>query len=401
MRILQLHNYYQQPGGEDAVVAAEKDLLARHGHEVELLSANNDGITSFAWAAAAGLNTIYSRQSHATVRRAIRRFKPDIVHVHNFLPILSPSVYYAAKGEGVPVVQTLHNYRLICPSALLMRQGKVCEECLGKVFPFPAVQHGCYRGSRSASAAIAAMLGAHRIAGTWQRAIDRYIALTEFGRQKFIQAGLPAAKITVKPNFIADPAPLPGSGQGGYAIFVGRLSQEKGIRTLLQAWTEGQIPFPLKIVGGGPLAADVRSAAVSNRDIEWLGRKSRSEVFELLRDAAFLVFPSECYEGMPITVIEAFACGTPVLASGLGASAEMVEPGANGNCFEAGNPASLATAVKAMVSDANLKGSLRSAARSRFERDFTAARNHGILIEVYASAITPDAVHSKTSIEGQ
>jgi glycosyltransferase involved in cell wall biosynthesis len=392
MRILQLHNYYQQSGGEDAVVAAEKDLLTRHGHAVELLTANNDAITSFARAAAAGINTIYSRQSHATVRRAIRRFKPDVVHVHNFLPMLSPSIYYAARSEGVPVVQTLHNYRLICPSSLLMRQGKICEECVGKVFPFPAVEHACYRGSRSASAAVAAMLGAHRIAGTWQRAVDRYIALTEFGRQKFIQAGLPAAKITVKPNFIPDPAPLPGPGQGGYAIFVGRLSEEKGIRTLLRAWTAGHITFPLKIVGDGPLADEVRSGAAANRNIEWVGRKSRNEVFELLRGAAFLVFPSECYEGMGLTIIEAFACGTPVLTSPIGAPGELVEAGSDGYYFESGSPTSLAAAVAAVVNDANLKGSLRSAARSSFERDFTAARNYAMLTHIYAVAKTPVAL---------
>lgn len=394
MRILQLHNYYQQAGGEDTVVAAEKDLLLRHGHEVELVSANNDGIDSLIQAAKAGLKAIYSRSSHDIVQKAIRRFKPDIVHVHNFFPVLTPSVYYAAKGERVPVVQTLHNYRLTCPSALLMRDGKVCEECIGKVYPLPAVKHACYRGSRFASAAVAAMLGTHRIIGTWQHAIDRYIALTEFGRHKFIQAGLPAEKISVKPNFVPDPAPLPGAGQGGYAIFVGRLSEEKGIRTLLKAWNEGQIPFPLKIVGDGPLADEVRNAAATNHNIEWLGRKAPSEVFELLRDAAFLVFASECYEGMPITIIEAFSCGTPVLASRIGASGQMIEAGTNGYYFEPGNAASLATAVKAMVNDANLKCSLRSAARLGFERDFTAARNHGILMQVYASAMTP-AGHSK------
>lgn len=401
MRILQLHNYYQQAGGEDAVVAAEKDLLSCHGHEVELLSANNDRIASFARAATAGVNTIYSRRSHARVRQAVQRFKPDVVHVHNFFPVLSPSVYYAAKSERVPVVQTLHNYRLMCPSALLMRQGKVCEECVGKIFPFPAVKHGCYRGSRFASAAVAAMLGTHRIIGTWQHAIDRYIALTEFGRQKFIQAGLPAEKIMVKPNFIADPAPLPGSGQGGYAIFVGRLSEEKGVRTLLKAWTEGQISFPLKIVGDGPLADEVRSAAAASRNVEWLGKKARSEVFELLRNAAFLVFPSECYEGMPVIIIEALACGTPVLASRIGASGEMIEAGSNGYHFEQGDPASLASAVKTMLADENLKHSLRSAARFRFERDFTAARNYGILMQVYANAITPVAVHSRPQTEAQ
>lgn len=399
MRILQLHNYYQQPGGEDAVVAAEKDLLTRQGHQVELLSAHNDSINSSARAAMAGLNTIYSRASRSRVRQAIRRFKPDIIHVHNFFPVLSPSVFYAAKDERVPIVQTLHNYRLICPAAPLTRDGKVCEECVGRLFPLPAVQHGCYRGSRSASAAVAAMLTVHRLIGTWQRAIDRYIALTQFGRQKFIQAGLPADKISVKPNFVPDPAPLPGSGQGGYAVFVGRLSEEKGIRTVLKAWNEGQIPFPLKIIGDGPLADDVRNAAAANRNLEWLGRMPRNDVYAALRDAAFLLFASECYEGMPLAIIEAFACGTPVLASRIGAAGEMIATGSDGYYFEAGNSASLAAAAKAMVSDANLKGSLRSAARSRFECDFTAARNYGLLMEVYknAIAVTPDRVH----IEGQ
>ena len=395
MRILQLHNYYQQAGGEDAVVAAEKDLLTQHGHEVELLSANNDGISSFARAAMAGLNTIYSLPSHARVRQAIRRFKPDVVHVHNFFPLLSPSVYYAAKSDGVAVVQTLHNYRLMCPSAPLFHQGKVCEECVGKTFPLRAVKRACYRGSRSASAAIVAMLGTHWIIGTWQNAVDQYIALTDFASKKFVQAGFPAEKIMVKPNFVADPAPLPGSGQGGYAIFIGRLSEEKGVGTLLKAWTEGQIPLPLKIVGDGPLSDDVRSAAATNHNVAWLGRKTHSDVIQLLREAAFLVFASECYEGMPLGIIEAFACGTPVLASRIGAAGEMIEAGRNGHYFSYGNAASLASAVRATVADENLKHSLRLGARLRFERDFTAARNYGLLMQVYANAINTVAVSAR------
>lgn len=202
MRILQLHNLYKIPGGEDVVVQAEKTLLENYGHEVVLLQADNHNITSFFSQTMTALNTVYSFSAKKRVQAEIAKFQPDIVHVHNFFPLWSPAVYDACQEARVPVLQTLHNYRLFCPGAFFYRDGKVCEDCLGKFFPWPGVVHRCYRGSRVGSAVLATMQAVHRARGTWKERVNLYIALTEFARHKFIEAGLPADKIVVKPNFL-------------------------------------------------------------------------------------------------------------------------------------------------------------------------------------------------------
>ena len=247
-----------------------------------------------------------------------------------FFPLISPSVYYAAKAEKVPVVQTLRNYRLLCPSALFFREGKVCEDCLGKAVPYPGVIHGCYRESASASAAVAAMVIGHRLLKTWTSMVNKYITLTQFSQQKMIEGKLPAEKIVVKPNFV-DPEPQVGTGSGGYAIYVGRLSIEKGIDTLLAAWAKLKTPIPLKIVGDGPLSEQVIKASKTSPHIEWLGRQPMDKVHQLMGEALFSVFPSKWYETFGRVAIEAFATGTPVVASRIGRSQRslsMAEPDA-------------------------------------------------------------------------
>lgn len=395
MKVLLVHNYYQQPGGEDQVLASEAELLRAFGHEVVRFTMHNDvieGMTRLTVARA----TVWNRDAHAALSDVVRRERPAVAHFHNTFPLISPAAYYAARAGGAAVVQTLHNYRLLCPAHTFLRDGRVCEDCLGKTVPWPSVMHACYRGSRAASATVAAMLTVHRLAGTWQHAVDRYIALTEFSREKFVQGGLPADRIVVKPNFIDfDPGVGAGNGDatGRYALFVGRLSQEKGIDTLLQAWQRLPIANKpiLKIVGDGPLAGEVKCAAERDRAIQWLGRRAPAEVYPLVAAAAFLVLPSIWYEGQPRVLLEAFATGTPALASRLGSMPEVVSDGRTGLLFRAGDAEDLAQKVVEMLSDGARLQCMRRDARAAFERDYTASRNGPMINAIYASAVASSA----------
>lgn len=384
MKILMLHNRYLVPGGEDQSAAEEAGLLKRHGHEVELLEEDNSRVEALGRARTA-LRTLWSPESLSRVEGKLRSERFDIVHVQNFFPLWSPSVYYAASRCGVPVVQTLRNYRLICSNAVFFRDNHVCEDCLGRFVPWPGILHACYRDSRAASSVVAAMIGVHKLARTWQRRVSAYIALTEFARKKYIAGGLPPEKIHVKPNFV-DPAPSPGSGGGGYAFFVGRLSAEKGIATMLDAWNGTDSVLPLKIAGDGPLLELVRAAATANSSIQYLGRTAPADTLELMRRAEFLVFPSGTYEGMPRTVIEAFAVGTPVLASNLGATATMVTPEANGFHFVPGNVPELREKVEWCSRNLGEVRALRTNARAAFEASYTGNANLERLLAIYAVA---------------
>ena len=258
MRVVLVHNYYQQPGGEDQVFAAEGRLLEARGHHVYRHTVHNDEVSGYNKAALAKA-TLWNGDSYRELRAIFRRERAEVVHVHNTLPLVSPAVYYAAKAEGVAVVQTLHNYRLLCPAATFLRDGRVCEDCLGRA-PWPGVVHACYRDSVAASSVLASMLTYHRARRTWTEMIDVYVALTEFAREKFVEGGLPEAKIVVKPNFLDSHLSTPEEPKA-YALFVGRLSKEKGLSVLLSAWRTLGARIPLKIVGDGPLAQEVDRAA--------------------------------------------------------------------------------------------------------------------------------------------
>ena len=379
MRVLIVHNHYQQPGGEDRVVAAEGALLEAHGHAVERFTAHNDDVEDMN-ALTLGAATIWNHRTYRALRERIERTSPDVVHVHNTLPLISPAVYYAARHAGRPVVQTLHNYRLLCPSALLLRDGAVCTDCVGRRVAWPSVAHACYRDSRAATGTIATMLAAHHALGTWHRHVDVYIALTEIARRLFVDGGLPEDKIHVKPHFVA-PDPGMGAGEGGYALFVGRLSEEKGLSTLLDAWSGETLRRPLRIVGGGPLAPQVAAAGRQRAAVSWLGRRSADEVAALMRAAAFLVMPSECYETFGRVVIEAYAAGTPVVVADGGAPAELVEPGRTGLLFRRGDAADLARQAHSLTPEALLP--MRAAARRAYEQRYTAERNLDRLLQLY------------------
>lgn len=380
-----VHNHYQQPGGEDQVVANEVQLLESHGHQVTQFTMHNDAVDQMSLLQLAG-KTVWNPTTYQHLRAHLQDVHPDIVHVHNTLPLLSPSVYYAARREGCAVVQTLHNYRLLCPAALLYRDGQICEDCVGRSFAWPGIAHGCYRQSRSATSVVATMLAVHRAANTWTEAVDAYIALTPFARTLFVRGGLPDDKLSVKPNFIA-PDPGMGTGDGRYALFVGRLSAEKGIQTVLDAWQDFPIELPLKIVGDGPLVHPVQGAASASPTIEWLGRRSHNDVLDLMRAATVLVFSSTWYEGLPMTLLEAQATGLPVVASNLGAMATLVQHNVTGRLFQPGNAGDLAHQMIWMQRHPKAWDAMRTAARAIYEGHYTPSHNYELLLKVYHEAL--------------
>lgn len=385
MKVLVVHESYQQPGGEDRAVDADVDILRFHGHEVLEYRRDNLEVGSHG-PVRLGLTTIWSHSSYHELTRLVTEERPDIVHFHNTLPLISPSGLWAARRGGSRVVQTLHNYRLLCPNALLFRNGAACEECLGWPVPLPGILHGCYRESRPATAAIATMLAFHRLVGTWDRSVDGFIALTEFQKSKLASGGLPARRISIRPNFV-EPDPGLGPGDGGYALFVGRLSAEKGILTLLGAWQHLDVHAPLLLVGDGPLASAAGSAATKNKAISYLGPQTNDRVLELMRRAAILVFPSLSYEGCPITIIEAFATGLPVVAAGTWTASKMVKDGDTGLLVPPGDPHALAGAVSRLFHDDALRRRMRVACRREYLEEYTGERAYARLMNVYERAL--------------
>jgi glycosyltransferase involved in cell wall biosynthesis len=384
MRLLLAHNKYQQAGGEDSVFAAEAALLKAYGHQVVRYDVNNDQATLMNPIVLAA-STIWNRASYRELRSIIRRERIQVVHFHNTLPLISPAGYFAAKAEGVPVVQTLHNYRLICPNALCFRDGHVCEDCVGRTPPWPGVVHACYRGSRAATGVVAAMLTVHRALRTWANMVDVYVALTEFQRRKLIEGGLPQEKVVVKPNSVnIDPGV--GEGKKDYHLFVGRLSAEKGVSTLVSAWEKLGGQVPLKIAGDGPLAGTVADAASRISGVEWLGRQPANRVSELMKGAQTLIFPSELFEGFPLVVAEAYAVGLPVIASNLGSMSTLIDHGRTGLHFRPGDPEDLMAQVKWASQHPTELTSMRREARAEFEAKYTAARNYRSLMEIYELA---------------
>jgi len=378
LRILQVHNAYQQRGGEDAVVDAEEQLLRARGHAVHRYQRHNDEVRD-AGRLSLAMGTVWSPRTARDMRALFASFRPDVVHVHNTLPLVSPSVFWAAQRAGIPVVQTLHNFRLICPQALLLREGRVCEDCVGQV-PWRAVRHRCYRDSAAQSAVVAATIQAHRALGTWQHKVTRYIALNEFCRAKFVEGGLPADRIVVKPNFVDLPPPAPRPREG--LLFVGRLSVEKGIAVLADALQRCASGASLRVAGQGPEEAALRAAP----RVQWLGSLAPAQVYEQMASALALVVPSIWYENFPRTIVEAFACGLPVIASRLGAMATIVDDGRTGLLFNPADVTDLAAKLDwAQAHPAEMQR-MGLAARSHFEQALSAESNYRMLIGIYTDA---------------
>ena len=385
MCVLLIHNRYRQPGGEDVVFESEKLLLERYGHKVITFTEDNAKLSKVNPLKIA-VNAVWSREAQRKILKLIEEKKPNVVHFHNTFLRISPAAYYVVKKKGIPVVQTLHNYRVICPGSLLMRNGHVCENCLKKKVPWPGVIHGCWRNSKAGTALVVVMLVVHRLLRTWTEQVDVYITPTEFVRRKFIEGGLPAEKIVVKPNFVY-PDPGIGEHKENFALFVGRLSAEKGVRTLLSAWRLLK-DIPLKIVGNGQLMTEVKERVERERfAVEVLGWRTREEVLALMRNASFLLFPSEWYETFGMTIIEAFACGLPVIASRLGAMAEIIEDGRTGLLFEPGNPEDLAAKVEWLLSHPQELARMSKEARAEYEAKYTAERNYEMLMAIYHRAL--------------
>lgn len=391
--VMLVHNFYQHRGGEDNVAESELRLLTRAGHRTATFFRHNQEIGENSWWAKGklGVRAVWSADSAREMRSALQREKPDLVHFHNFVPLLSPALYYACKDLNIPVVQTLHNYRLLCPAATLYRDGKVCEECLGKLVPWPAVVHKCYRQDSLASAAVGVMITAHDMLGTWKNMVDRYIALTEFARRKLAENGVPGHKIVVKPNYL-DPDPGAKKGAGEYALFVGRLSPEKGIRTLLEGWRRLKTPVPLVILGDGPCQSEVTAACVGSSSIQWLGRMAKEVVIEAMKRARFLVLPSECYENFPLVLVEAFGCALPLVASAHGAVGELVDEGRTGITFDASDPNDLAAKVDWAWSYPRQMERMGCEARAEFETKYTASANYETLLGIYNQVLNSKPV---------
>ena len=383
MKVLVAHNAYQHRGGEDSVVEADIALLRSRGHEVTTYFRNNNDIEDMPLVSVA-TQTLWSSRTLHDLSELLQDSQPDIIHAHNTLPLISPSLYWAASHAGVPVVQTLHNFRMMCLSALYLRGGKVCEDCMGHL-PWRGVVRKCYQGSVAASAVLAGMVTLHRGLGTYRNKVDRFIALTQFAKQKFVAAGFSEKKIVVKPNFhdiSGSKCKVKGESRSG-ALFVGRLSEEKGVATMLNAWRD--LDIPLRIAGDGPLLE--QNLGRHRTNIDFLCRLSDEQVAKEMTQASFLVMPSEWYEGFPLVLVEAFAHGLPVVASRLGSMAEIVEDGVSGLHFDPGNPHDLAQKVQWMHKHPDECRQMGENARRVYEKKYSPEKNYKILMDVYRQTI--------------
>ena len=360
------------------MVESEVELLRRRGHEVTLYHRDNTELASRAMITVA-TSTFWSKRTTREMNALISNFRPDIIHIHNTFPLISPSIYWVASRHRIPVIQTLHNFRLLCPQAMFLRDGAICEDCLGQI-PWRGAMRHCYHDSLPHSAAIAAMLTLHRFAGTWRNKVTRYLALNEFCRQKFVAGGLPARRIAIKPNFVNVPAPGQSTRSG--ALFAGRLSHEKGIAVLLDALKE--LPdVRCQVVGSGP----ERHLIGAHPTVQERGAISADEVISEMRNSAYLVMPSICYENFPRTIVEAYASGLPVIASRLGAIPELVEDGRTGLLFDPGDTVDLARKMMWAEAHPQEMRAMGERARRVYETKYTPEINYNQLMAIYREAI--------------
>lgn len=386
MHILLAHGYYQIPGGEDEVFETRRDLLRARGHRVTEYVRHNREIADYGVLQKLTLaaRTTWAWDSKRELARILSDAQPDVAHFSNTFPLMSPSVYYACRRSGVPVVQNLENSRLVCPAGMLFRNGGTCHDCVGR-FPWPAIVHSCYRDSAAQTAVVAGMIGTHRLLGTWREKVDAYFVSTEFYLRRFVEFGLPPERLHYCPLSVPDPGTR-ARGAGDYALFLGRLAPEKGIRTVLEAWRG--LDIPLKIRGSGGLEAEVRAAIATHRHIELIPRVTQEQKQELLRGARFLVWPSLGeYETFGLVVAEAYACGVPVVASRTGVATEMVQEGETGIFFTANDSVSLASAVQSAWAHPEAMAAMGANGRRMYESRFTADHAYGRLMAGYESVL--------------
>jgi glycosyltransferase involved in cell wall biosynthesis len=387
-KILVLHNRYQQQGGEDEVFAQEVRLLRRMGHTVVEYEDTNDRLHQIG-AVPALLEAVWSRDTIRRLRPILKETRPDIAHFHNTFARISPAAYYACREAQVPVVQTLHNYRTGCPNAFCAIDGSPCERCIPKTIAWPGIVRKCYQGSRTATAGAAAVTAVHKLLGTYRRRVDAYISTTEFARAIHIRSGLPPSRIFVKPNFADPPPPASLRKPQGYGLYVGRITTEKGVDILIDAWQklEHRPPLILAGAGDGPAAEAVRRAQALDPSIEWIGAQPRSGIMKLMLGADFLIQPSRVYETFGLVVVEAFGAGLPAIVSGHGSLGELVDNGLNGLHVRPGDAADLALKIDWMRAHPVRREEMGLAARSSFDRQFTPERNYSMLMQIYRSAI--------------
>lgn len=388
-KVLIIHNFYQQSGGEDKVVEQESAMLRSRGIETEHYYVHNDSIQSRGLANMAKLavEAAWSLPEFKRIKKLLLQVKPDVVHVHNFFPVISPSVYHACERLGIPVVQTLHNYRLICPAATFMRENKVCEKCLHGTL-LHSIRHGCYRGSQLQTIPVAAMIKFNDLIGTWQHKVSRYIALTEFARDKFAESGIPLDRIAVKPNFVHHKTvKTQYDPNDRYLLFVGRISAEKGVRNLLQAWSqlEDRGGLRLVIIGDGPEKAEL-TAAYPQEDVRFLGKQDGDTVLDCMSRAMYVMVPSIWYEGFPMTIVESFSVGTPVLCSRLGALEEVVEDGVTGFHFQHDDLENIKTVIRCAVVYENY-AAMRQKVSENYTARYTEEVNVKQLMAIYSEAM--------------
>jgi glycosyltransferase involved in cell wall biosynthesis len=394
VRILLAHNYYRSalPSGENAAFELERDLLLRHGHEVRTFVRRSDDLLARgAWGALQGAaSTPWNPLAARALRREVDAFRPDVVHAHNTFPLLSPAIFEAVRGRAARVL-TLHNYRLFCAAGFPVRGGRPCTECLDRRSVAPALRHACYRGSRAATAPLAAGIALARARGTWRREVDAFVALTGFQRELLVRAGLPAERVFVKPNFYPGrPEVVPWAERRACAVYAGRLSEEKGLAHLVDAWIAWGAGAPeLRLAGDGPLRAalEARARLAAGR-ITFLGRLPPDAAEREIATARLLVLPSVWFEGFPMVLREAFAFGTPAAVSDIGALPELVEGGRAGVVFAPGDAASLLLRVRAAWGEPGALEAKGAAARRAFELRYAEEENHRALIEIYRRAMT-------------
>ena len=402
MKIIQVHNYYKQTGGEDVVVKAELELLQSKGNTVVTYYKNNEDICGLVSKVQTAFKTLWNHAVYKEFVKLLQDERPDVVHCHNAFPLISPSIYWACSKENIPIVQTIHNYRLLCLNALLLLKDKsdkynICERCVKKSFKFPGIINRCYKNSFFGSLVLAKMLYIHKLIGTWNNKIDKYVVLTDFQKEKFIKAGLPNEKITVKPHFIKvlEAEKSFDDNYGDYAVYVGRLSKEKGCDIAIKAWkllkekSDSDL-IKLLIVGDGEEKENLEKLADNlgiQSSVLFLGKQPYTKVLSLLQNSKCLIMPSICYESFGLTIIEAFSCGCPVIASDSGNTASIIDNNQNGLLFSMGNHQDLYTKLNTLLTNNELSKRISTNAKKSFEQKYCEDTNYEQLIKIYDSAI--------------
>ena len=385
MNVLVLHSKYQAAGGEESSISTDLELMSRLGISYRLFTEENAQAADYG-ALRLAINTVWSRSAAARLEQHLKANSYDVAHVHNTFPMLSGSVYYILKQFGLPVVQTFHNFRLFCTNGLLFRQGRPCEECIGHKFPIKSLRHPCYHRGHAANGVVAIQIGLHRVLRTYEDNVDTFLALSQFAKKLIIRAGIPGERVLLRANCIT-PDPGEGDGGGGYGLFVGMLSESKGIMQLLAAWARAATGRELRIIGDGPLRGAVQAEASRRSDVKYLGPQPRSSVFSQMKSARALIFPSILYEGMPMTILEAFAVGTPVVAHRLGTMAEMISPGVNGWLTDSTTESSLADSIRSALSSDGQALKLRQHCRAEYEQHYSERAGTASLVAAYEHAM--------------